>query len=245
MKNLFILTFSMVFASAISVAVVYGATANTVDLLWEGETYTPAFYAGRPLPAAGNLVRVVAIPNVIQGGQRLLSNQLVFNWIKDRNPIQSASGRGKDALEYRADQDGGSSIITVEVLNQDNRLAESRAVITTTKPKLALYRAAPLTNPSRARALAGVTPIGSTETTLLAEPFFFSPLDLTNRHVAFDWRINGERTTPRENSQLFTVAAPQGRGEVKLSVTARNEASLFQTARREITLGFGLQEFNF
>src|SRR3989344_8002173 len=55
-------------------------TGNTVDLLWEGETYTPTFYAGRSLPSAGSLVRAVAMPNVIQNRQRLSSSQLVFKW---------------------------------------------------------------------------------------------------------------------------------------------------------------------
>ena len=160
----------------------YGATANTVDLLWEGETYVPTFYAGRPLPTAGNLVRVVAMPMVTQNGQRLRVERLIFQWVKDFNPIQSASGLGKNVLEYRADQGGGSSIVNVAVLTtQGERLAEDRVIITPTKPKVVLYRETPLTNPSRARGLAGVTPIGSTETTLVAEPFFFSPLDLAKR----------------------------------------------------------------
>ncbi len=227
---------------------VHGATTNTVDLLWEGETSAPVFYAGRPLPTAGNLVRVVAIPNVTQNGQRLVSSQLIFRWVKDRNPIQSASGRGKDVLEYRADQDGASSIVNVEVLNgQSERLAESRVTIPTTPPKIVLFAPRQLTNPTRARSLTGLIPIGTAETTLFAEAFGFSPLELATRRVTFDWRVDGTSApAQREDPRFFTVVAPsQGSGEVKLSVTARSEVQLLQTANRVITLGFGLSEFNF
>ena len=245
---LFALILNFFFDSAVSVASAQTVTTNTVDLLWEGETSIPTFYAGRPRPSAGNLVRVVAIPNVAQNGRRLETPSLVFRWVKDRNPIQSASGKGRDLLEYRADQGGGSSIVSVEVLtNQDERLAEARVTITPTKPKLVLSRVAPLTSPDRARSLMGITPISSTETTLVAQPFGFSLLDLANRRVAFDWRINGERTgAQREDPRFFTVVAPnQGTGEVKLSVTARSEVALRQMASREITLSFGPQELNF
>lgn len=227
----------------------YGATANAVDLIWEGETSAPAFYAGRPLPTAGNLVRVVAVPNVSQNGRQLVSNQLVFRWVKDRNPIQSASGQGKDVLEYRADQDGASSIISVEVLNeQGERLAESRVTIPTTPPKIILSVPRQLTNPTRTRSLTGLIPIGTTETTLFAQAFGFSPLELANHQVTFDWRVDGTSApAPREDPRFFTVVAPsQGEGKVKLSVTARGESNpTQQIANRTITLGFGLSEFNF
>ncbi|MEK7622187.1 MAG: hypothetical protein AAB415_03330 [Patescibacteria group bacterium] len=268
MKKLFVLILSFIYITAATGAIAQSAPGNSVDLLWEGETSAPPFYAGRPLPSAGNLVRVVAMPNVIQGGHRLTSSQLIFNWVKDRNPIQSASGRSKDILEYRADPSGAASIISVEILTERNeRLTEARVTIPATKPKLILYRVEPLTSPARVRALIGVTPIGSAETTLLAQPFGFSSLDLANRRVTFDWLVNGERITAlREDQRFFTVAAPaspslsgnrgepsQGSGsprsgeagEVKLSVTARSDASPLQTATRAATLGFGLSEFNF
>lgn len=249
MKNLFTFIFSLIFASAMVATTVHSATINTVDLLWEGETSAPVFYAGRPLPTAGNLVRVVAIPNVTQGGRQLLPNQLTFRWVKDRNPIQSASGQGKDVLEYRADQDGVSSIVNVEVLNdQGERLAESRVTIPTTPPKIILSVPRQLTNPTRQRSLTGLIPIGTTETTLFAEAFGFSPLELANHQVTFDWRVDGTSApAQREDPRFFTVVAPsQGSGEVKLSVTARGESNpAQQIANRTITLGFGLSEFNF
>lgn len=246
MKTLLILVF--IFGLAAITSIARGATVNTVDLLWEGETYVPTFYAGRPLPSPGNLVRVVAIPNVIEGGRRLTVNQLVFQWIKDSNPIQSASGLGKNVLEYRADPHGAASTVKVEVLTaQGERVAETRVSIAPTEPKLALYRAEPLANPGRRRSLAGITPVDPIGTTLIAEPFFFSPSDLANRRIIFDWRVNDERTAGQDgDSRFFTVAAPeQGSGEVKLSVAARREDSLIPTAGRTIILGFGLQNFAF
>ncbi|MFH1170345.1 MAG: hypothetical protein V1704_02200 [Candidatus Vogelbacteria bacterium] len=239
---IFILTFSLI-------GTAHGAAANTVDLIWEGETSAPVFYAGRPLPTAGNLVRVVAIPTVSQNGRQLVSSQLTFRWVKDRNPIQSASGRGKDVLEYRADRDGVSSIISVEVLNnQGESLTEARVTIPTTSPKIVLFTPRQLTNPTRARGLTGLIPIGPAETTLFAEAFGFSPLELADRRVTFNWRVAGASApAQREDPRFFTVVAPnQGEGKVELSVTARGESNpAQQIANQTITLGFGLSEFNF
>src|SRR3989344_7084464 len=210
MKIFLTFIFSIIFTTSIA----YSASVNTVDLIWEGKTYTPAFYAGRPRPTAGNLVRVVAVPSVAQAGKSLAVNQLVFRWVKDFNPIQSASGQGKNVLEYRADPAGAPSAISVEVsTSQGDKLAEARAIINSTRPKLVLYRVRPLTNPDRASALAGVVPINSSETTLLAQPFFFSLLDFANRNLTYDWRVNGASAPPqREDARFFTVAAPD-RGE--------------------------------
>ncbi|HEY4476722.1 MAG TPA: hypothetical protein VJB69_01975 [Candidatus Paceibacterota bacterium] len=227
----------------------HSATANTVDLLWEGKTYVPTLYAGRPLPTPGNLVRVVAIPNVVISGQRLRADQLIFTWVKDFNPIQSASGQGKDVLEYRADSGGAPSIVSVEVsIPAGEPLTETRITITPAKTKLVLSSVSPLTNPNRARALTDIISLSPAETTLIAQPFFFSPLDLTNRQIIFDWRVNGERApTQREDGRFFTLAANDraGSGEIKLSVTARKESVPLQTASRAVTLGFGLQNFTF
>ena len=242
MKIFLTLILSLIFTANFAYA------ANTVDLIWEGETYTPTFYVGRPRPTAGNLARVVAVPTVAQSGKSLAVSQLIFRWVKDFNPIQSASGLGKNVLEYRADPNGAPSAISVEVsTEQGDKLAEARVIINLAKPKLVLYRVEPLTNPDRARALTSITPINSSETTLLAQPFFFSRLDFANRNLAFDWRVNSASApTQREDTRLFTVAAAnQDEGQAPLTVTARNTGLPPQTASRTITLGFGLRDFTF
>lgn len=208
-------------------------SSNSVDLIWEGETSVPPFYAGRPLPTAGNLARVVAVPHIFQGGRRVGASGLTFQWVKDGNPIQSASGKGKEVLEYTVDRGGAPSVVSLEILNdRKDRLAENRITITPARPKIVLQ----------------VPQLLTTETTIFAQLFFFSPIELANRRVSFNWRINGENVgTQQENSQLFTVAPPeQGSGEVKLSVTARSEFNpTQQTATAEATLGFGLGNSNF
>lgn len=221
---------------------------NTVDLLWEGETYTPRHYPGRPLPSAGSLVRVVAMPSHINTGAVLNSAQLTFKWVKDQNPIQSASGQGKNILEYAADKNGVSSVVSVEVRDQQSEiLARAQTTITPVSPKLVLYPIKPLVNPAREIALTGATAINSSETTLMAEPFFFPTLDLTNNQVSFDWRVDGVSVgVQRENPRLFTVAATnQSEGEVSLMVSAKNESNPLQVVSQVITLGLGAREFNF
>src|SRR3989344_1532512 len=125
---------TLIFIVSLSLGIITNAQtipSNTVDLIWEGETYVPTLYAGRPLPTPGNLVRVVAIPNVVISGQRLRADQLIFTWVKDFNPIQSASGQGKDVLEYRADSGGAPSIVSVEVsIPAGEPLTETRITIT-------------------------------------------------------------------------------------------------------------------
>ena len=209
-------------------------TRNNNDGLYrQGETTVPPFYAGRPLPSAGNLARVVAIPNIFQAGRRVGGSGLTFQWVKDGNPIQSASGKGKDVLEYTVDRGGAPSVVAVKIVNdKGDLLAENRATITATRPKIVLLTPKNLT----------------TETTIFAEPFFFSPTELANRRVSFTWRINGENVgNQQENSQIFTISPPEeGSGEVKLSVIARSQVNpAQQTATAEATLSFGLSNSNF
>ncbi len=240
--------FLILILSSIIFTANFAYAANTVDLIWEGETYTPTFYAGRPLPTTGNLVRVVAVPSVAVAGQTLAVSQLVFRWIKDFTPIQSASGVGKNVLEYRANQNGAASSVSVEIsTEQGDKLAEARVIINSGKPKVVLYGIQPLANPDRTLALTGITPINTSETTLLAQPFYFSRLDFSNRNLTYDWRVNGTSApAQQEDARFFTVAAGGGgEGQAPLMVTIKNAGVPPQTASRTINLGFGLRNFTF
>src|SRR5262245_18430252 len=69
---------------------------GTVDLLWQGEVYTPPFYLGRALWSGQSRLTVVAVPHVGSSA----ANSLVYRWTRDGEVLGNASGVGKRTLSF-------------------------------------------------------------------------------------------------------------------------------------------------
>ena len=73
-------------------------TASSVDLIFEGITYTPPFYKGLSLYTPGADVRVVAFPDLYSGGALLDANKLIYTWKVNGKVLGDDSGYGKKSL---------------------------------------------------------------------------------------------------------------------------------------------------
>jgi len=68
-----------------------------VDLLWESNSTVPPFYEGKALASKQSVIKIVAVPNIIDlNGKKISSKNLVYRWKKDWQVLGSLSGFGKN-----------------------------------------------------------------------------------------------------------------------------------------------------
>ncbi len=172
-------------------------TGDSVGLLWEAETYTPVFYAGRALPTSEAMVRVVAMPRFSNRASFLAPESLIYTWQKDYQNLPSVSGLGKNTITYRADKRWGKNTIRVEVTNADkSRRAATTLDLPVTEPLVLFYEADPLLGTRSERALVSPFRLPLRALSLVAEPYYFSQADYAADQLTYNWTNNQTRVTP-------------------------------------------------
>ncbi len=224
------------------------AASNGVDLIWEAETYTPVGYRGRSIPTPGSLVRIVAIPHILDSrGQSIKLSNLNFNWRKDGVEARSASGAGKNSFDYRAlSQVGTENVIELTVVKPDRAVGASAITrIPVSAPKVVFYQVKDGVIDYHT-ALKGLA-IATDQIKIIAEPFFFSKMDWLNRRLTFNWLANKERIAPAtEDPRLLTIVTnPDRIGEALIGLKITNANQLGQTAERNLPIKFGVNSFEF
>ncbi len=118
----------------------FGASAQEVDILWQGETYTPPFYEGRTLWSNQSRITLVAIP---QG----LGNpaSLNYKWIKNGTVLGNINGVGRNYLSFVDTVLSRPQTIEVEIIGGDRGvLAKGSVYVVPRLPALAVYENSPL-----------------------------------------------------------------------------------------------------
>lgn len=213
------------------------AQSSGVDLIWEAQTYVPPNYRGRTLPSPESLVRVVAITRI---------KNPIFYWRKDGLDVRSASGAGKNVLDYRA-ATNGSNLIELTVTLPDGSIgATAAARIPVAAPKIVFYETKDGQIDYR-RALKNLN-IVTEQTKIIAEPFYFSLTDWLNRRLTFNWSANKQKIEPAtEDPRFLTLitSADSGTGETMLNLKITNAEHPLQTAAAKLPVKFGSSRFEF
>ena len=215
----------------------------TLDLLWEAsDSYAPPFYKGKVLPGEGAVITVFAVPGTQVSGGTLLPETISYTWSRNGSVVGSASGYGKRDFKFQMDYLNQSERIEVEAQDNSGRKMEASLVITPTNPLVLLYEHFPLSGIQYGRALGNPFPLRGAETTLVAEPFFFSPRK-KGGPLQFLWRVNERAVTPGGRGDSLTVRAESSEpGEANIFVSVANAAKILQKAERAFSIRFNQHE---
>jgi hypothetical protein len=246
MKHYFIL----LLISLVWTGVAQAQSANSVYLLWESDSYTPAFYAGHSQPSIGSTVKVTALANINNAaGQKMRTEDLNFSWIKDHRDIGSASGIGKNSLSFTVGAEDKAVEVKVRVKTKDEELAaEKTLVIPIKEPRLVLYEEEPLTGTSYHHAIGASYNLTQPEVTVRVEPYYFSREAFTRNTINFAWLLNGKSivSNPSDPHQItFVTPEEAGTGENLVELTAENSTNVLQAAKTSLLIKFGLKNSSF
>jgi hypothetical protein len=211
-----------------------------INLLWEGaDAYTPPFYRGRALPTTEGLVRVVALPQIRQGGALLNAENYVFTWKRQDQVIQRSSGFNKNVFVFQKDYLNPNELIEVTAESNDTgSRARAQLAVQAFKPKILFYEKNPLTGVRFQESLKNGFSVGSSDKTVVAIPYFISPKNPLSQELTYAWKVNGEETPTSSLRNTLTIRKGTRPGTATLEVTITSLKKLFleEKARLNINL---------
>lgn len=211
-----------------------------VTLLWQADTYVPAFYKGKALHSFNGAFKVTAIPEFFNAsGKRINPKNLIYTWKKNGNVDGDASGFGKDSFitsqtSYLRDGED----VSVEVSSSKDNLAGSASIsVAPSVPEINLYENSPLYGIIYEHALTDNLNLSSEEITLRAEPFFTSVENPVGGTLNFDWTLNGASVDAFQNKNEITLRkAGSTRGRSDIGLIIQNRSKVLQSASASITI---------
>ncbi|MEX0934049.1 MAG: hypothetical protein WD003_02205 [Candidatus Paceibacterota bacterium] len=214
-------------------------TPTLVSLLWESNTYTPAFYKGKALLTTDNKIVVTALPWFSVDGVSFLNPQgLVYTWSRNGRVLGSLSGFGKQTLTITGPSLFQEMDLSVAISSFGGSLrGEASLTLSPQEPEIFFYEKHPLRGVLSERALGGEYSFFPDEITLHAEPYFFSQEDVGS-NLVFTWLLNGKEITGALGQEI-TLRKPEeaGRSRIGLKITNRN--NFLQEVRRFLSITFG------
>lgn len=211
-----------------------------VDLVWEGQSYTPPFYKGKAIYPLQGTVKIVAIPNLVVGGNQEPAKNLVYTWSVDGDAISQASGLGKNSMTYTGGTLPNNVKISVEVSTLDKKFNASRSIsLSPQLPQLLFYENNPIYGVMYNKALSSNTALSQSEISLVGIPYFIGAKERSGNNLKYEWRQNGNIVS---NSNKSTLSFKQDKGQEGVSfigLQVSNPEKMFQMAENDISIKFG------
>lgn len=215
-------------------------TPSTMDILWQAtDSIVPPLYRGKALPTSESTLKYVAMPELrAANGTQIAPSTLVYTWKQNYNLNQKASGYGKNSFVSANSYLNTSEKINVSAQTRDAATTGTAAVtISFVKPKILWYAASPVYGPQFETALQDSYTVIGSDTSILAEPYFFSPADPASKKLAYVWKLNGAALdTPYIPNTLFLHRDENSTGDAQVSLSLSNVTTLFQEAVAKLTL---------
>jgi len=217
-------------------------TPAEVDLFWEANSSVPPLYKGKALSSYQSDIKVVAIPNFVDSkGYFLNSKDLIYRWKKDMRIIADSSGIGRNVLVLKDNKIPNNQIISVEVETKDGKvLAAENLNIVYSRPEIIFYEKNPLLGSVYSKALENSFVLSNDESSIVAQPFFFSKDDIVNGNLVYKWVIDKKEIEEAQGDNIMTLTRPEnGSGSVYLNLGITNFNRIMQFASTQLKINFG------
>ncbi len=199
----------------------------SVDILWSGHTYTPAFYKGRALPSSNSFIIFNAVPSFIDSrGNVVDSSKIIYSWSHRGVQLGGSSGYGADRLVLEGEPTSQQSmIISVTASTPDGAIEAQETVrLRVVNPFALFYEKHPLNGVGYEQTFFNTLEFTKEEMTIRAEPYYFSLDDIFNNLLTYEWRINRKDVLPQGNrdDEITLRNDSGGRGEARVALRIRN-----------------------
>lgn len=207
-----------------------------IDLLWESDSYAPAWYQGRALPSAGTNLRVEAVPRFLKKNGSFVGNaDIVFTWKKNGYVVQNASGRGRYKAILESPALFGTDTIHVEARSADGLfVGEAGAEIASREPILSLYENHPLFGVLYHHALTAENPFADQEISFAAIPYFANAESAQDQSLTYEWNVDGNTIAndPTHPNQI-TINAEGSSGIAKIGLALSHTTNFYLQVANE------------
>ncbi len=197
---------------------------STINLIYEPiNSYTPIWYRGSAQPAEGGKVKLYAEAYLYSNSKRIDSENLIYNWTINEEPLDKISGLGKSTAIIDLDPILGEAFVQLVVKSLDGMHENKTSIrIVANNPVLKVYYN---NNDVLPKYLDYTLNMPRSEMTVIAEAFN----SLVNSGNNYLWTINSVPST--NNTNILTIRrAERTSGTVNFNVNFENKDRLFQSA---------------
>ena len=220
-----------------------------VDMLYQADSYTHPFYAGKAMPNSEGDVMVIALPIFSQSGKRLSPAGLYYTWSRNFEPVTQASGLGKNTYPLKISSIFGETNVKVVVKNTDGSLgAVGLLVLKPSNPEVLVYVDAPLSGTIYSNPITNSIKLTGDEVSLRAVDYFFPKSHRTKTAnksgLTYIWTLNGKQAVVDETTpDILTLRQNQnentGSGQAGVAVSVRDPFDSLISAARGFMIEFG------
>lgn len=210
-----------------------GAKAQEIDILWQGETYTPPFYEGRALWSSQSRVTLVAIPHGL-GNPASLN----YKWTKNGTVLGNVSGVGRNTISFVDSVLSRPQTVRVEIVAVDKTVLTANSVFLVPQlPSLIVYENNPLYGFMFHKEVVGDYKLDGNEVSFSAFPLFFSVFDRSDPTIGYRWTSNAGAIDLKNS---VTYRRPEeGSGSARITVRAESRENVLQSAGGSLLIQFG------
>ncbi len=212
-------------------------TPASIDIVWEGDTYRPPFYIGRPLPNGQSALTAIAFPHITVNGKEVAGSDLVYSWKVNDTLLDTQSGYGKSSIEITPPRFGAAFTLSVTATSRDGtRGASNMITIAPRTPTAVFYENAALLGVRFDRAAAGSYPFPSDEISFIAYPLFVTDASA----LSYSWSLDGAAfaVDPAKPRDVTFRKVGSGGGTHTVSLAYSNVKEFLENATRTFTLSF-------
>ncbi|MGM0482736.1 MAG: hypothetical protein ACQEP6_02645 [Patescibacteria group bacterium] len=222
-------------------------TSGEVDVIWQTDTYTPAFYKGKPLSSRADKSQmdIIAIPNFTKGKQIEDPDQYIFTWKVDGSEYRSARGLNSITLDLSEISRRSGIEVKIQPLNSELKLAKSISFPKSGTPDVLMYAEDSYgMDYSRAINHMGTFSLDHEKISVKAEPLFFTKKN--GEEVEIEWSMNNEPLPDFDgNDKAGFSIEREFTGESSISVSIDNKNNLREKVNSEVIFDVDMANNNF
>jgi hypothetical protein len=206
--------------------------AQSVDIVWQADTYTPLFYKGKALWSNQSIIAITAIVSNTNSPQNYY-----YKWIRNNVVLGSLSGIGRDTVYLHDSILGKQQKYKIQIFNDNGGLIDENEIfIQPTRPSIVVYEDNPLYGIMFHREVGSSYTLGGREVTFVTFPLFYS---IANRfsNVKYEWR-SGAGAVETMNSVTYRTPAGAS-GSSPVSIKASHADEILQVAKKDFMIKFG------
>jgi hypothetical protein len=202
--------------------------AQSVDIVWQGETYIPPFYEGLSIWSYQSQITLMAIP---YGSGFENPANLIYRWKKNGTVLGSLSGLGKNFLSFADTVLSKPQFVEVDIRSAndpDTILAKSSATIVPRKPSVLVYENNPLYGYLFNKEVGQIYPIKE-EVTFSAFPFYFSGVTRSAVPLQYSWSSGAGNSGINPSITFRVPEDAEGSSNISIRISNRDKFTQGQT----------------
>lgn len=162
-------------------------TPVEIDIVVEGLTTIPDFYAGRGVPSANTRAHATAIINT---GESISRKNLTYKWEIGGTTLNNGPVKGKMNTEFVMPLDS-EVVLGVTILDGNTEIGQELILIRPVEPEIIFYEENPMNGTSEIAFGEQVDVIGN-QISVRGEPYYIAPF-INQPNYIIEWGVSGQR----------------------------------------------------